>query len=175
MAKRDERDFNERLVGAVYREDFPKLEELLAGDSRTNVQDADGRTALMHAVLATPPSARVVKFLLDRGANPNVHDKGQRWTPLHFAARDGSAEIVSLLLSSGAEVDSIDIFGNTPLWRATFSALGVSSCLDCAIILLKAGANPNAANNSGVAPRHLAEGPGWENVRNVLDRSGDVR
>jgi ankyrin repeat protein len=58
----------------------------------------------MRAVLASPVSERVVAWLLSKGADANVHDKGQNWAALHFAARDGNPENVRLLLQSGASV-----------------------------------------------------------------------
>lgn len=46
----------------------------------------------------------VVRYLLSRGADPNVCNRRQ-YTPLHLAALMGDVEIVRALLKAGAEVD----------------------------------------------------------------------
>lgn len=46
--------------------------------------------------------SRIAKLLLDRGANPNAKDHMQR-DALYYAAQNGNAQIVSLLLAKGAD------------------------------------------------------------------------
>lgn len=55
-------------------------------------------------------NTKMVKYLLNRGANPNVTDgyNYDDWTPLIIASRLGHYDIVKLLLKHGAE--------NTPDW-----------------------------------------------------------
>lgn len=55
--------------------------------------------------------------LLEFGANPNLLAKNYV-SPLHLAAASGHHEIVRLLISRGAEVNQMDILGNTPLHYA---------------------------------------------------------
>jgi ankyrin repeat protein/beta-lactamase regulating signal transducer with metallopeptidase domain len=57
----------------------------------------------------------LTKFLLDRGANPNVGTKGRDQTPLHFVADQGNRAVTELLLSRGADVNAKDYYGRTPL------------------------------------------------------------
>jgi ankyrin repeat protein len=59
----------------------------------------------------------LTKFLLDRGANPNVRTCGGR-TPLHFVADEGNKAVTQLLLSRGADVNAKDSVGHAPLWYA---------------------------------------------------------
>lgn len=47
-------------------------------------------------------SSRLVRLLLEAGAEPNVGQQGG-WTPLHQAAAHGRESIVSLLLEGGAD------------------------------------------------------------------------
>jgi ankyrin repeat protein len=160
---------SQSIVGAVYREDETSLRKLLASGAPIDAKDSDGRTPLMHAVLATPPNKRIVEFLLDHDANPNIHDKGQAWTALHFAARDGYSEIVKMLIQHGAQVDAVDVFGNSPLWRAAFNVPRNPTCLECLSVLLDAGSNPDLANKSGISPRGIAMDPGWEAALRLFD------
>ncbi|KAL3356159.1 hypothetical protein AABB24_017034 [Solanum stoloniferum] len=51
---------------------------------------------------------------LEKGVEPNLVDYDKR-TALHLAASEGCAEIVVLLLEKGADVNSTDRWGRTPL------------------------------------------------------------
>ena len=55
--------------------------------------------------------------LISLGADVNYSDPTYGWTPLHNAARDGHFEIFKQLVSKGAEVNSRDLLGQTPLFR----------------------------------------------------------
>jgi ankyrin repeat protein len=50
-----------------------------------------------------PEQLEIARLLLDAGADPNAHKRGQ--TALHWAARGGQIEMAELLLSRGARVD----------------------------------------------------------------------
>lgn len=117
--------------------------------ARTGV-DAYGRTELHYA--AINGDAVLSAEQLKAGADPNAQDDNG-WTPLHFAAQESSISVVRLLIDAGANVDVRDSFGNSPLTRAVFCSRGDGSIIQQ---LLASGADPNAANNSGVSPLKLA-------------------
>ena len=138
---------SDELRRAVNIKDCEGVEELLKSQDVNSV-DRDGRTPLIHAILGSPASQKLVRLLIDSGATINMHDKGQAWTPLHYAAREQDLEVVKMLLEVGAEVEAVDIFGNTPLIRcvATLDAnLAVIS------ILMAYGADKNKNNNYGIS------------------------
>jgi len=116
--------------------------------------DRAGRTPLHYAAAdgAVAEAAR----LLAAGADPNAQDDNG-WTPLHFASQENSAEMVRALIAAGAKLDARDSYGNTALSTAVFASRG-----DGAVIaLLRAGgADPHAANDSGVTPLTLARSIG---------------
>jgi ankyrin repeat protein len=147
---------SDAMLNCVYREDVPGIKKLLASGESPDAQDKDGRTALMHAILATPPSTEVISMLIDAGANINVKDHGQGWAALAFAARDRSAVICDMLLKAGAEIDASDSFGNTALWRAV-----MAKNAETVTLLIASGANPECNNKGGVSPRSLSETLGW--------------
>jgi hypothetical protein len=74
-----------------------------------------GRTPLSWA--AERGHEAVVKLLLATGkVDINLKDSGYGWTPLSWAAENGHEAVVKLLLDQGAEVESKDNLGQTPLW-----------------------------------------------------------
>jgi ankyrin repeat protein len=57
----------------------------------------------------------MVKLLIDFGANLNAPNADPpKWSPLHFAAYEGHADVVGLLVASGAIPDVQDSQGDTP-------------------------------------------------------------
>jgi ankyrin repeat protein len=78
----------------------------------------DGRTPLIWA--ASAGRADAVHMLVDDcGLNVNEANNCEKWTtPMHVAACNGSVPTIRALLVHGAEVDSGDVLGFTPLCRA---------------------------------------------------------
>ena len=149
----------DEILGAVYRKDLTALEKFTPED--VNTKDQDGRTPLMHAILADDADPSIVQLLIKRGADINTFDSGQKWTALHFAARDQNEAIVRSLLEAGATVDPVDVFGNTPLWR---SVMNSTPSLAAIKELLKHGADPYRKNNSGIAPIDVARDTGRADI-----------
>jgi ankyrin repeat protein len=113
--------------------------------------DEFGRSAI-HYAAANGDTAEVTR-LLARGADPSEPD-ATAFTPLHFAAQEQHPDVIEVLLAAGADVGARDRWGNTPLWRAVFTAHGDASTSSALVL---AGADPDAANNTGISPRRLAE------------------
>ncbi|KAJ0837216.1 putative protein kinase TKL-Pl-5 family [Helianthus annuus] len=74
---------------------------------------------------------------LENGVEPNVGDYDKR-TALHLAACEGCTEIVLLLLEKGADVNSTDRWGRTPL----SDARGVGHTEICKILEAHGGIDP---------------------------------
>ena len=100
-----------------------------------------------------------VKNLLDKGADVDCCDVHGN-TLLSEAAAGGSAEIVRLVSSRGADPNKLGEFGRSPLWRASF--LGKEDVL---VPLLESGADPRLPNNDGELPVDVANN---DAIRNVL-------
>ena len=155
----------DELIAAVYRKDYGTLDKLLRA-SDANVRDEDGTTPLMHAVLAEDADPRMVRFLVEHGADVNAAETAQHWTALHFAARDQKAELVDALLDSGAQTDPTDVFGNTPLWRCVMNN---APSLRIVKQLLAHGADAERKNKQGVSPKDTARNMGNAEVLALLE------
>ncbi|XP_015083079.1 integrin-linked protein kinase 1 isoform X1 [Solanum pennellii] len=95
--------------------------------------------------------------LLDSGTSVNYRDIDGR-TALHIAACQGYADVVDFLLKNGAQVDSMDQWGSTPLADAIYYKNN-----DVVKLLEVHGAKP------AVAPMHV------ENVREIPEYEIDPR
>lgn len=99
----------DRCAALLGKASTPSAKRLLAE------QDFWGCTALHLACAeASGCSASLAALLLDRGAEVSAFDTWDQ-TPLHFAARAGSAEVCKLLISRGAAIDAADSDERTPL------------------------------------------------------------
>jgi ankyrin repeat protein len=57
----------------------------------------------------------MTKMLLEKGANANSVEREIGRTPLHWAAFRGRKTIAEMLLAHGANMDTRDWYGRTPL------------------------------------------------------------
>lgn len=140
------------LVESVFKDDLVGLRTGLAQGADPNERDNDGRTPLIHAAIHNKVES--AKLLLDSGAQVDAQDELGN-SALHYAAQECHLEMASLLISSGgANVDIVDVHGNTPLWRAVFNSRGKGELIS---VLLKAGADRSHANKRGKTPLDLAK------------------
>lgn len=123
---------------------------ILEGTVNTDVLDHTGMTPLMHAI--QKQSLDVVKLLVDLGkANLEVKNEQGR-TALVLAATFGQKEIVSFLLSSGANKDSCDNENTTALFIAV-----CTRNTEIARDLIRADANLNICDSfRGNSPLMMA-------------------
>ena len=140
-------------------------------------------------------SAREVDEALQNGANVNAVDKfgNLGWRALHWAACEGHADVIEVLLKHGANVNAKDNGGWTALhWAAKlghadvvevllkhgadvnarddrgWTALHVAGNADVAEILLQHGADINAKDNDGKTALYFAQRNGCSNVVALL-------
>lgn len=81
----------------------------------------------------------------------NTTDKQFKWSPLHFAAKNGECQIISILIESGAKIDTTDIHNETPLHLAAWK--GHESAVR---LLLAYDANTEVKNLDGEKAYDLA-------------------
>ena len=132
-----EKDGRTALMQACLQGHLPIVRVLLDAGSQVNFRSGP-RSALSHASFAGRHN--VVKLLLKRGANPNLHP---RTMALNWACAGGNLEIAKTLLAADAEINGKDKDGDTPLMQ---------SCLDGNLELVKwlidSGADVHVRNNA---------------------------
>lgn len=87
-------------------------------------------------------------------------------TPLRIAATAGHGNCVDFLIRKGAEVDLVDVKGQTALYVAV-----VNGHLESAQILLEAGADPNGSRHHRSTPVYHASRVGRADLLQALIRS----
>jgi hypothetical protein len=142
-------------------ESAEELGRLLDGGWDVEAPGWMGETPLHSASRRGLPQIALV--LIRRGANVNARRPDRLDTPLHFAA---NADVASILIEHGAEVEALDWSGRTPLhWAVQFGRVDVVERL------IQAGAEVDRQEKDGSTPLHWAAREGHhEIVRFLLAR-----
>src|SRR5579863_3795099 len=139
------------------------------GGEDVNARESSyGETALMWAASENHPAA--AKLLIEHGAEVNArstkfdYPKDRfglegvitilphgNWTPLMYAARQGSLGAARVLADMGADLNLTDPDGTTALLLAI-----INSHFDTAALLVTKGAAPNLADSTGMAALYAA-------------------
>lgn len=152
------------LHAAIREGDMARVQTLLAAGAEANSVDTEGMPALVNAALWG--DARIVRALLDRGANPNA--AGPVGTTALIAGA-GDLEKARLLIAAGADVNAQSKLGRTPL----LVAASVSGGAPIVKLLLDKGAKADVRDNLD-GPPVLFTGGGQGTPLVEAARSGDL-
>ena len=118
-----------------------------------------------------------VKYEIEQGVDVNAADS-YRWTPLHWAFKNGTLEIIKLLIENGADVNAATSSRTTVLMKAAYD-----DQLEEAKLLIENGANLNAVDERGQTALIHASDVSLEIVKllikkganpNVVDEDGNT-
>jgi ankyrin repeat protein len=163
-----EKSLDEQLIVAVRRNQPAEVDRLLAAGANASadqVKGFEGRPPLFHA--ATYGYVDIAQTLIDKGADVNAGARTGAVTALTAAALNGSAPLVALLLSKGAQVNARDGSGSTALTEAVRK--GDPEVLR---LLLQAGADPSVPMSDGSAPVCYARANNYKQAEQVLLAAG---
>ncbi|HTL92314.1 MAG TPA: ankyrin repeat domain-containing protein [Steroidobacteraceae bacterium] len=152
------------LTEAVKLDDADLVRMLLDAGADPDSANQDGQTALMLA--SSVGSVPIAQMLISKGAHVNAVENFRGQTALMWAAAENHPDVVDLLLKHHADVK---VRGKYDDWqrqmtsepRAQFRSTGGltallyatrSGCLQCAVSIVKAGADVNQPNPDGVTP-----------------------
>ena len=165
-------------LAAQQRSDGSKFLEAVRkrdGDTATQLLDEPGTTIInardittgetgLHAVVERR-DLTWVRFLLQRGANPNIADRNGV-TPLQIAVQLGFVDAVERLITGGAAIDVRNSTGETPLITAILRR-------DVPVIevLVANGASLDHTDNSGRSPRDYVAQLGDSRVATAIEKA----
>ncbi|KAL2077782.1 hypothetical protein ACEWY4_027286 [Coilia grayii] len=158
----------ERPAAAMSLMDISKIFSLL----QPKEDEEDESQMLTQAV--TGDDDRLLAELLAEERYQRCINSRSGWgipgTPLRTAAALGHLRCLEVLLSHGAEVDSLDVKAQTPLFTAVSG-----KHLDCVTALLRAGADPNGSQYNNCSPLLTAAREGDVDIlRELLDHGAEV-
>jgi len=91
----------------------------------------------------------LIERVLALGADPNAQGHCRR-TALHAAAFTGDLQVTRKLIAHGVDLEALDTWGHTPLYRAVFAMLaGEGDRMSVTEALVVSGANPNPSGTQG--------------------------
>lgn len=136
----------------------------LAGES-VNSRTPRGAPAVL--IAAQAGNIAVLRFLLEKNANPNLFDKSTGKTALIAAAELGDSGMTHLLLEHKADPDHQDRQGETALIKA--ARIGAA---DTVALLLGAKANVNATDYAGHSATWHAQESRHDKIAKMIQTAG---
>ena len=108
-------DLDESLIEAAGRGDMTTFNIAVGLGANLNATDRHGNNVVLAATQGN--RTQLLRTLLDKGIYPNTRGSSG-FTPLTFAAKEGSTHNVKLLLKAGADPNQRNALGETPVHLA---------------------------------------------------------
>ena len=167
------------IKSPIVKTRIPMIELLIANKADINITDANGLGALNIAIMNNDMELTKIEYaintdnidllqlLVENGADINRANDISSLTPLMRASRTGLENIVRILLSRNAELNTTDKYGNTALHMAA-----ENSQLNIVKLLLNKKPELNIQNQYGDTPLHNAVRAGSVDIVSELVIAG---
>ncbi|MBK6622584.1 MAG: ankyrin repeat domain-containing protein [Saprospirales bacterium] len=154
------------LLDAIFAKDEARFLAFNFEYSEFLYVDKSGRSLLHNAILENLPS--IIMYLIDNVPEVLKMGDNKGLKPLHYCALKNDIKTAKLILEKGVNIDLIDSYGNTPLWRAVFEAR--EEKYEVVLFFIQNGANPTIKNNTGISPLDFARKVDDQKLINILLR-----
>lgn len=165
----------QELFDAIDDIDIKKTKELIALGADVNCKDKSGTPLLMRASFRGD-NAEIIKLLIDTGAKINAKDKNKK-TALSYASESNYKEIMTLLISLGADTNNEDYKNNILSWELIDSIN--NNNIEKVKELIKVGVNVKdefkidfGRNYYGLHPLVIAAEKGQKEIVQLLIEAG---
>ena len=160
------------MIASSYYYYDNEVEFLIRKGAKLDLQDNDGKTALIWASSNSFPNA---KILVTNGANVNLA-ANDGMTPFLQATLGVSSgkvtiEICDLLRKKGANINASLTKKSAMSWTALHYAV-INGDVELVKYLIKYGANVNKATGEGSTPLYLAEIGNQDEIIKILKNAG---
>ncbi|XP_072851515.2 fibronectin type 3 and ankyrin repeat domains protein 1 isoform X1 [Pogona vitticeps] len=126
-------------------------------------RDLGGCTAMHWAI--DGGHCDVIEWMIQDGCEVDAKDAGLEWTPLiRLCALTGKTDVATLLIDAGADVNTKDKDGKTPLMVAA-----LNNQEELVALLLERGADPDVKNEFGKGALEMARGLNRQSVASVIE------
>jgi len=166
VAEHPEQRLNRQLIAAVWKGRLAKVRELVRrGANPDTRRGPQARTLLMNA--CEQGDVAMVRVLISSGASAVGVKDDDMDTSLHISAGGDKPELISILATKGANIESRNRAHYTPLMVA--ASYGKAANVRK---LIAHGADPLAATKSGLNALHLATLAGEAETVSLLLKHG---
>ncbi|KAG3283383.1 serine/threonine-protein kinase TNNI3K [Ictidomys tridecemlineatus] len=150
----------------IKEKEFTELRNIFGSDEAFNKVNLNYRTenglSLLHLCCICGGNKSHIRTLMLKGLRPSRLTRNG-FTALHLAVYKDSAELITSLIHSGADIQQAGYGGLTALHIAV-----IAGHLEAADVLLQHGANVNVQDAVFFTPLHIAAYYGHEQYQNVL-------
>ncbi|CAK7302898.1 serine/threonine-protein kinase TNNI3K isoform X2 [Vulpes vulpes] len=154
----------------IEEKELAELRHIFSSDDAFSKVNLNYRTenglSLLHLCCICGGNKSHVRTLMLKGLRPSRLTRNG-FTALHLAVYKDSAELITSLLHSGADIQQVGYGGLTALHIAT-----IAGHLEAADVLLQHGANVNVQDAVFFTPLHIAAYYGHEQVTRLLLKFG---
>lgn len=121
LLKQSGADINDKHPGGmtilsttIHDGDFDVAEFLIKQNADINACNDDGSTPLIQSLIGNK-NIKFLRFMIENGADVNMHDKANGSSPLHYAVNIGDVEMLECVCEKARNIDSKNNDGLTPL------------------------------------------------------------